>query len=780
MLIYFRCRRCQIALSAATQKADQPVNCPRCKGEIIVPSASEIAPDARKAAIPAPAPPAQAAPVSNSPMPAEVSAKTAPVLAKPTRKQVGRRALVAVAIGMFILVAGGWMTGWAWSKWKQPESQLAANLADSPFDDADVEEVAATGDSPVAVAAGTLQPDILPPDASLNAGVSEDEEDSAAAPRPKVGPEKLPDAKGQVPVNGKLEVKRRKDSSEEDLRKQLLWAPEVGIKASDVPEMAGTFIGDQYQDPGDEHLRLEPSYVVKQVPELKTLPLRRGMANKIDANAAKELHFLGRELHLLVDTHAAMNVGNKPSTVLLGEFMKLEARRDKKPNWLRPEAVPTLQQILGHEDLEVRLLLVDLLTRIDGRASSLALVQHAVFDLSSQVRDAAIKALNGRPREQYRSALVAALRYPWAPAADHAAEALAALKDSDAAPLLVRMLKEPDPAAPVVKKDHFRNDQLWKREVVRIKHMDNCLVCHPPSNAGNEFAQGMVPGFAVLDKKRVVPTSSLSPSLQSLVTGGGGTTEASVVKGANGSGTINGHYSYNLPTASISMSSVAPFAVRGDITYLRQDFSIQQPVRVEPANLSVDLRFDYVVRFRPLTEKQAREWKAQDKRPDTYEQREAVLFALRELTGQDAGAASEAWEKLFPTSEAESQIVELAGALLNASDYKKIAVIKKLQEAKGAAYSEALAQAIPQLEGKYQQKARAALVERMKRMTADTLRDKLAETNREMQRAALAAVVWKEEASLAPELTALLDDPDAEVAEAALDSLKALGIRKPE
>jgi hypothetical protein len=770
MLIYFRCRRCRLALSAGTEKADHPMNCPRCKGEVIVPSASEIAPDARKAAIAAPAPAAPAVLVTHSPMPAEVSTKTAPVLTKRIRNQVGRRALIAGTIGLSILVAGGSMTGWVWSKWKQPENQLAANLADSATDAADVEEVSATSDAPVEVAAGRLQPDILPPDAGQNGGVIEEEEDSAAAPRAEAGPEKLANAKGGVPVNGKLEVKRRREFSEEDLRKQLLWAPEVGIKASDVPEMAATFIRDQYQDPGDEYLRLEPSYVVKQVPDLKTLPLRRGMANRIDANAAKELQFLGRELHLLVDKHAAMNGGNQPSTVLLGEFMKMETRHDKKPNWLRPEAVPTLQQILGHEDLEVRLLLVDLLTRIDGRASSLALVQHAVFDLSSQVRDAAIKALNGRPREQYRSALVAALRYPWAPAADHAAEALAALKDSDAAPLLVRMLKEPDPAAPVVKKDHFKIDYLWKREVVRINHMDNCLVCHPPSNAGNEFAQGMVPGFAVLDKKRVVPTSSLSPSAQTIVTGGGAGVQPVITPSA---------YPY-AGVSPISESSVAPFTVRGDITYLRQDFSIQQPVRVEPANLSVDLRFDYIVRFRPLTEKQTREWKAQAKRPDTYEQREAVLFALRELTGQDAGASAEAWEKLFPTSEAESRIAELAGALLNASDYKKVAVIKKLQEAKGADNSEALAQAIPQLEGKYQEKARAALVERMKRMTADTLRDKLAETNREMQRAALAAVVWKEEASLAPELTALLDDPDVEVAEAALNSLKALGIRKPE
>jgi hypothetical protein len=748
MLIYFRCRRCRIALSAATQKADQPVNCPRCKREIIVPSASEIAPHARKAAIAAPAPPSKPALVTHSPMPAEVSAKTAPVFAKRTRNQVGRGALVAVAIGLFVLVAGGWMTGWAWSKWKQAETQLAANLADSSTDDADAEEVAATADAPVAVAAGTLQPDILPPDAGQIEGVSEEEEDPAVAPRPKAGPENLPDAKGEDPVSSKLEVKRRKEFSEEDLRKQLLWAPEVGISPPDVVCLVGDFRKNQYQDPGDEYLRLEPTYILAHNRELKTLPFHRGLANRVDQNASRELQSLGQELHLLMDQRAAAKTREKePSTVLLAEFMKLETRQDKKPNWLRPEAVPTLQQILGHEDLAVRLMLVDLLARIDGRASSVALVQHAVFDLSSEVRDAAIKALDGRPREQYRSALVADLRYPWAPAADHAAEALVALKDGEAAPLLVRMLSEPDPSDPVAKKDSYKKEHLWKREVVRMKHMDNCVVCHPPANSGNESALGIVPGFVLVDGqcgRAVVSSSPLTASAS----------KSSDYQNLKGGG--------------------FPLLVRADITYLRQDFSIQQPNRLALTSPPVDLRFDYVVRFRPLTESQTREWKAQTKRPDTYEQREAVLFALRELTGQDAGPTTEAWQKLYPTSEFEEWTQKLTMTLVDAPDLQKLAVIKKMRDAKGVAYTEALAQAIPQLAEPYQPKARAALVERMKRMSQATLRDKLAEENREIRLAAATAAGLKEEAALIPDLTALLQDADPEVAEAAQASLKSL------
>jgi ribosomal protein L7/L12 len=155
-----------------------------------------------------------------------------------------------------------------------------------------------------------------------------------------------------------------------------------------------------------------------------------------------------------------------------------------------------------------------------------------------------------------------------------------------------------------------------------------------------------------------------------------------------------------------------------------------------------------------------------------------VLFALRELTGQDAGPTSEAWEKLYPASDFESWTAQLTTALVGAPDYKKAAVIKKLREAKGVAYTEALAQAIPQLSGWYQDKARTALVERMKRMSRTTLRNKLGDENREVRSAALSAIGWKEETSLIPDVLALLADPDPAVAEAAEAALKAL--RTPE
>jgi HEAT repeat protein len=683
------------------------------------------------------------------------------------------RTLVAVLIGLLVLAATGGITIGVCANW----TQLTAYLGDSPADktNEDYARRAGPGQTPApspppAEENNQEQQTTLPPAPDRVASSVPEEKENEEPPPAGAAVAKPANETGEArPLGvGKLVVKHRKDLSEDDLRKQLLWAPELGMTPVHGAPIAEAFFARVATAKTEStELNMEPTYITARLHDFRTLPMRRGLANRIDARATRELHYLGRELHLLLDRLAAKDGENRPSTVLLGEFMKQEVRRDNKATWLRPEAVPTLQQVLGHEDLPVRLLLVDLLTRIDGRAASLALAQHAIFDLAPAVREAAIHGLDRRPRDEYRSALAAALRYPWAAAADHAAEALAALQDREAVPLLVRLLKEPDPAAPVAKKDH-----VSKREVVRINHADNCLACHPPAWLGNDPVQRAVPGFTVVNNSTVIPTSSLSIPSQTVIESGGTVTAPSIRPADRGG---SGGYPHGPTTTTTSATSLN---VRGDITYLRQDFSIQQPVRAPLAGQSVKLRFDYVVRRRPLTEKQTQEWKTQPNRPVGYEQREAVLFALRELTGQDAGPTSEAWEKLYPASDFESWTAQLTTALVGAPDYKKAAVIKKLREAKGVAYTEALAQAIPQLSGWYQDKARTALVERMKRMSRTTLRNKLGDENREVRSAALSAIGWKEETSLIPDVMALLADPEPAVAEAAEAALKALRTRE--
>src|SRR5205807_3028252 len=119
---------------------------------------------------------------------------------------------------------------------------------------------------------------------------------------------------------------------------------------------------------------------------------------------------------------------------------------------------------------------------IPGPEATVALARRAVFDLEAEVRRSAVKALKSRDSQHYRPVLLKALRYPWAPAADHAAEALIALDDKAVVPELVVMLKRPDPRAPLT----LNTRHTVVQELVRANHFTNCLLCHPPSLGGNE------------------------------------------------------------------------------------------------------------------------------------------------------------------------------------------------------------------------------------------------------------------------------------------------------
>jgi len=93
--------------------------------------------------------------------------------------------------------------------------------------------------------------------------------------------------------------------------------------------------------------------------------------------------------------------------------------------------------------------------------------------------------------------------------------------------------------------------------------------------------------------------------------------------------------------------------VRADITYIRQDFSVQQPAPTPGTTNLTNQRFDYLVRVRLLGSKDAKKLAAEVKELASYPQRDAVLFALRELTGKNLGNTTEAWVQLAGRNEAE-------------------------------------------------------------------------------------------------------------------------------
>jgi hypothetical protein len=137
-------------------------------------------------------------------------------------------------------------------------------------------------------------------------------------------------------------------------------------------------------------------------------------------------------------------------------------------------------------------------------------------------------------------------------------------------------------------------------------------------------------------------------------------------------------------------------------------------------------------------------------------------------TGDSSRDVTTGGDKVAP------QVGRLAAELVGAEDGKEAEVLGRLRDGKGAAYTQALAQAIPKLTGEARAKARDALADRLKRMTAATLADKLGDEDAEIRRAAALAAAMKDERSHVPRLIELLSDPEPPVARAAHAALKSL------
>ena len=267
------------------------------------------------------------------------------------------------------------------------------------------------------------------------------------------------------------------------------------------------------------------------------------------------------------------------------------------------KAIPALLQILQVESVPVRLQLVEMLEGFGSSEATEGLLNRAVFDLSPEVRESANAKLNLLYHSGYRRELLKALRYPWPEVAWNAAEALAALKDTEAVPELIELLDSPDPSLPTLDGSGRR----VVKELVGINHVQNCLLCHPPSRGKTDRV------------RRVVPTELTTSS----------DSRSSSRYGSSGS-------SSDLPIV----------LVRADVTYLRQDFSVMQRTG-HGFSSHVPQRIDYLVRTRDATPEEIS--RAESPSPGSeisYPQRDAVLYALRNLTGQNPGPESDAWRRL--------------------------------------------------------------------------------------------------------------------------------------
>jgi hypothetical protein len=181
-----------------------------------------------------------------------------------------------------------------------------------------------------------------------------------------------------------------------------------------------------------------------------------------------------------------------------------------------------------------------------------------------------------------------------------------AMKQKDMLPHLVDFLGEARPGDPVAKKIDGKDAHVV-REVVRINHHRNCLLCHAPvRNAHQSEVAALMP-----TPGQAFPQSSRQ------------------------------YYGNNITPDSL--------AVRADMTYLRQDFSVVLPV-ADAHPWPEMQRFDFLVRTRIVEGNElAKLQKKMAERPLTYlsEQHKEALRALRELSGQDAVPIQAVWRRVL-------------------------------------------------------------------------------------------------------------------------------------
>jgi hypothetical protein len=268
--------------------------------------------------------------------------------------------------------------------------------------------------------------------------------------------------------------------------------------------------------------------------------------------------------------------------------------------------IAALMQMLAAESADMRLGLVKYLMAVPHAEATRALAKLVIFSPEDDVRAAAIEALKVRREKDYTDVLLKGLRYPWPAVADHAAEAIVKMERTDLIPELVTMLSAGDPRLPSEKKENGQTVPVV-REMVKVNHHRNCMMCHS-SSAG-------------------APADAISAQVP--------------VPGEP------------LPSPQQGYQSSSPdLMIRVDVTYLRQDFSASLAV-AEATPWPDHQRFDFFVRERNLTKEEAAVYRDQLTPKETgvlSPYHKAAVKALRDLTGKDTAPTAEAWRRLLGTS----------------------------------------------------------------------------------------------------------------------------------
>jgi hypothetical protein len=348
----------------------------------------------------------------------------------------------------------------------------------------------------------------------------------------------------------------------------------------------------------DEFLKL----LLKNRPDLAGLPFMMGEACRLDKEKSRRFKDAVEQIH---DSMA----GGLSAIGPLAGFVQGLASQKREVHVALDAA---LMQILAPQPVQKRQGLIKFLSLMKTPEATRSLARLAVFSVEKEIRTQAVNALKDRPAKEASAVLLNGLRYPWPAVSAQAADAMVQLERKDLLPQLVAFLDQPDPRAPVLKETNGRKTTTV-REVVRINHHHNCMLCHAPANTSDVV-------FERFGKAKEVPTGAVPIPGQELPSPSEG-------------------YGFSSPD----------MLVRVDVTYLRQDFSLMQPVKNARPWPEMQ-RFDFIVRTRELSDKDVaayRTWREQQGAGYLSPNHRAALGALRALTGRDAAPNAQAWRKVL-------------------------------------------------------------------------------------------------------------------------------------
>jgi len=400
-------------------------------------------------------------------------------------------------------------------------------------------------------------------------------------------------------------AERRATDTDSKPPQELLQVPNVdlmqlppNVQAQQAKQQITQLVGTIRQ----KNQQQQDGYLIallQERPDLAGLPFQMGGACRMNAGVSTSF---GLAVGMVRDSIAREQQSIVTPVEPVSDYWH-HLSQSPIPN--RDEAgIAALTQIMGPEKTSRRQAVAEQLANVSHPKATRALAKQAVFDYDRRVRVAAIEGLKNRPRDEYTDILMQGVRYPWPAAAAFASQAIVKLERRDMVPQLVAFLDEADPRDPFEAKGEDGECEFKVRELVKVNHHRNCLMCHAPTTTAK---QDEVPGLVPSPGEAFAPPTSKDA------------------------------YGGDIPPDGP--------AIRADVTYLRQDFSVMQPV-ANAAPWPEMQRFDFLVRTRTINDVElADHVQKQKARGQNHlsENHKAALAALRQLTGRDAGTTAAAW-----------------------------------------------------------------------------------------------------------------------------------------